>query len=216
MRKGWSFSDPDHIDQCVAEGWSERSRSEPGGVSHLGQVCTSTRWSAASISRLGSVSSAQHAHPRPRSLLSGTGVEHHDFGHIIHEFSFGSEQEFHGLTSARSARSRPSWVSRIRWRVSERRPRRASSCSSTSSRWSSTEFRPLSGEPQKTQQYSVTTYERDLSPGANAAEMAGLSTEGLGAHVSHGFAGVPGVFFNYEISPLKTIHSEYRQSLSHF
>ncbi|KAI3486302.1 hypothetical protein L1887_50196 [Cichorium endivia] len=80
----------------------------------------------------------------------------------------------------------------------------------------STEFRPLSGDTLKTQQYSVTTYERDLSPGANAAAMAGMSNEGSGAHISHGFAGVPGVFFNYEISPLKTIHSEHRQSLSHF
>lgn len=29
-------------------------------------------------------------------------------------------------------------------------------------------------------------------------------------------AGVPGVFFNYEISPMLVIHTETRQSFAHF
>lgn len=33
---------------------------------------------------------------------------------------------------------------------------------------------------------------------------------------AHGMAGVPGVFFNYEISPMLVIHTETRQSFAHF
>lgn len=53
-----------------------------------------------------------------------------------------------------------------------------------------TEFHLLNGRVVKTHQYSVTQYERDLSksskPGADE----------LGHQTSHGYAGVPGLFFN--------------------
>ena len=32
----------------------------------------------------------------------------------------------------------------------------------------------------------------------------------------HGMSGVPGAFFNYEISPLRIVHAETRQSFAHF
>jgi hypothetical protein len=33
---------------------------------------------------------------------------------------------------------------------------------------------------------------------------------------THGMMGQAGVFFNYEISPMKVIHTETRQSFAHF
>lgn len=33
---------------------------------------------------------------------------------------------------------------------------------------------------------------------------------------SHGVMGSTGVFFNYEISPMKVVHTETRQSFAHF
>lgn len=79
-----------------------------------------------------------------------------------------------------------------------------------------TEYRPLSGPYLKTHQYSVTSYERDLAPGVNAksAAMGGSTPEAH--HTTHGYAGVPGVFFNYEIGALKAITTETRQSIMHF
>lgn len=35
-------------------------------------------------------------------------------------------------------------------------------------------------------------------------------------HVAHGNGGIPGAFFNYEISPLRIVHAETRQSFAHF
>jgi len=37
-----------------------------------------------------------------------------------------------------------------------------------------------------------------------------------GIHVHHGTQGLPGAFFNYEISPILVVHSDTRQSFAHF
>lgn len=217
VRKGWSFTDPDHVDQCVAEGWSAKIKEQNkegcriSGKLHVNKVVGSFHLSPGKAFQQNSV----HVHDLV-PYLAGTGVEHHDFGHIVHEFGFGSEHEYHSLSSAKEQA--------IKNRLGVTDPLKGTRGQTQESQFMfqyflkvvATEFRPLSGEVLKTQQYSVTSYERDLSPAENAAAAAGLSNEGSGAHISHGFAGVPGVFFNYEISPLKTIHSEYRQSLSHF
>ena len=79
-----------------------------------------------------------------------------------------------------------------------------------------TEFHKLNGQVLKTHQYSVTSYERDLNPGTNAANAAHGGKPSEPHQTQHGFAGVPGVFFNYEISALKTVHQETRSSLAHF
>ncbi|OBZ68906.1 Endoplasmic reticulum-Golgi intermediate compartment protein 3 [Grifola frondosa] len=72
----------------------------------------------------------------------------------------------------------------------------------------STQFRLLDGRTINTNQYSATHFERDLEKG---------SQENAGAvHVTHGSAGIPGAFFNYEISPILVVHSETRQSFAHF
>ncbi|KAI0252355.1 endoplasmic reticulum vesicle transporter-domain-containing protein [Lactifluus subvellereus] len=72
----------------------------------------------------------------------------------------------------------------------------------------STQFRTLDGEMVNSHQYSVTHFERDPTTG-----QAGNTNEGLQIH--HGTAGMPGVFFSYEISPI-IAHRETRQSFAHF
>lgn len=42
------------------------------------------------------------------------------------------------------------------------------------------------------------------------------SKDATGHLTAHGMAGVPGVFFNYEISPMLVVHQETRQSFAHF
>ena len=72
----------------------------------------------------------------------------------------------------------------------------------------STQFRTLGGWTINTHQYSTTQFGRDLSKGKKEVD--------LGLQVSHGSGGVPGVFFNYDISPILVVHSEMRQSFAHF
>jgi len=60
-----------------------------------------------------------------------------------------------------------------------------------------------------THQYSMTHFERDLMEGVNGNTAGGI-------HVQHGISGLPGAFFNYEISPILIVHTETRQSFAHF
>ena len=54
----------------------------------------------------------------------------------------------------------------------------------------------LNGRTTKTNQFAVTQHVRELNP--------------------HSTRGLPGVFFNYEISPLVMVYEEKRASLAHF
>ena len=79
-----------------------------------------------------------------------------------------------------------------------------------------------------THQYSATHFERDLTEGVNGETPSGI-------HVQHGVSGLPGkpcstlgcnvfnksrlilgAFFNFEISPIRVVHAETRQSFAHF
>lgn len=60
-----------------------------------------------------------------------------------------------------------------------------------------------------THQYSATHFERDLSKGTQD-----VGSEGI--HVAHTMTGIPGAFFNFEISPILVVHTETRQSFAHF
>jgi hypothetical protein len=73
----------------------------------------------------------------------------------------------------------------------------------------STQFRTLSEWIINTHQYSTTQFGRDLAKGNKENNQLGLQ-------IGHGASGVPGVFFNYDISPILVVHSETRQSFAHF
>lgn len=89
----------------------------------------------------------------------------------------------------------------------------------------STNFVYLNGKEIPSHQYSVTQYERDLrqgnapgrdSHGRQSTTNIGMRNADTADMTSHGVMGSPGVFFNYEISPMKVIHTETRQSFAHF
>ncbi|PWN50520.1 DUF1692-domain-containing protein [Violaceomyces palustris] len=214
VRKGWSFNDPDHIDQCVSEHWSEKIKEQNkegcnvAGTVRVNKVVGSFHLSPGKAFQRNSM----HVHDLV-PYLAGTGAEHHDFGHQIHTFGFGVGSDSPSAIADQRA---------IKKRLGVVDPLEGVRAHTEKSQFMfqyflkvvSTEYVTLSNEHLKTQQYSVTTYERDLSPEANAAQAA--ANHGGGTHTTHGFAGVPGVFFNYEISPLKTVTTETRQSLAHF
>ncbi|KAI9142954.1 endoplasmic reticulum vesicle transporter-domain-containing protein [Paraphysoderma sedebokerense] len=62
-----------------------------------------------------------------------------------------------------------------------------------------TEFYFLNGTSLQTNQYSVTEYRKDVTGGGGFGHLA-----------------LPGVFFNFDISPMLVIYREYRKSFVHF
>ncbi|KAG9096556.1 hypothetical protein FRC06_008541 [Ceratobasidium sp. 370] len=73
----------------------------------------------------------------------------------------------------------------------------------------SNEFKHLDGDIVRSHQYSVTSFERDLSH-------ADHERDSHGTLVGHSVKGLPGAFFNFEISPLMVVHRETRKTFAHF
>lgn len=260
-RKGWSFADPAHIDVCIQEGWTEKiqAQNKEGcritGKVHVNKVVGNFHLSPGrSFSR-----NNVHTHDI-LPYLKGTGEEHHDFSHTIHEFSFGAEDEYSLLSQSDSAK--PMGKS-VKQKLDIIDPLRGLKAQTKQSEYMyqyftkvvATEYRTLAGSRSSTFQYSATTYERDLSPAAlfglpgSGGEKNKVHGDSGSTHqphqVQHGYAGIPGVFFvsdsrgphsmgslrivvltssphalfavqNYEIAPLRTVHTEYRMPFTRF
>ena len=69
------------------------------------------------------------------------------------------------------------------------------------------EVHKLNGHEMSTYQYSATSYERNLEDFDRAGQMSG--------HIVRMIEGIPGVYFNYEISPLRVIQTEWHHSIWH-
>ncbi|CAD6576591.1 MAG: hypothetical protein CYPHOPRED_006042 [Cyphobasidiales sp. Tagirdzhanova-0007] len=209
VRRGWSFTNPDGIEQCVQEGWGDKLKEQATeGCNVAGKVRVNKVIGNFHLSPGRSFqSNAMHVHDLVPYLQGGN--KHH-FGHVIHRFSFGSEEEQWHENEQQTERLKKS--------LGIQDPMNGLAAHTEESNYMfqyflkvvSTKFETLkSSQTLSTHQYSVTSYERDLSTGNAPTKESGHST-------SHGFAGVPGVFFSYEISPMLVIHRETRQPFAHF
>ncbi|KAG8682210.1 hypothetical protein FRC09_016940, partial [Ceratobasidium sp. 395] len=142
---------------------------------------------------------------------------HHDFGHHIHEFHFESETEVED--EWRGTDKHSAWRNKVGLEghaldgvtahVSQDQNTAANYMFQYFLKVVSNEFKHLDGDIVRSHQYSVTSYERDLSH-------ADQERDSHGTLIGHGNRGLPGAFFNFEISPLMVAHRETRQTFSHF
>ncbi|BGP58406.1 hypothetical protein JCM8202_001909 [Rhodotorula sphaerocarpa] len=210
VRRGWSFVNPDAVEQCVSEGWSDKIKEQAEeGCNLEGKVRVNKVVGNFHLSPGRSFQSNQrHAQELVPYLQNS---QTHDFGHVVNHFSFASEteDEFVGM-GGRKARE-------VKKALGIVDPLDGVKAHTEKSNYMfqyflkvvSTKFQFLDGRELNTHQYSVTQYERDLST------QKPVETQG-GHQTMHGYAGVPGVFFNYEISPLQVITRETRESFAHF
>ncbi|TCD70879.1 hypothetical protein EIP91_001187 [Steccherinum ochraceum] len=207
VNRGWSFSTPDSVEQCVNEGWSEKLKDQAHeGCNIAGRV------------RVNKVVGNIHLSPG-RSFRSNAQMydlvpylredgNRHDFSHTIHELAFEGDDEY-DISKAEIGRGM-----KQRMGIQEN-PLDGSQLRTSKQQYMfqyflkvvSTQFRTLDGKIVNTHQYSATHFERDLSKGS---ENSGS------VHVSHTISGIPGAFFNFEISPILVVHTETRQSFAHF
>ncbi|KAJ9114412.1 hypothetical protein QFC20_001555 [Naganishia adeliensis] len=205
IRKGWSFSNPDGIAQCVDEGWTakiEEQNSE--GCQISGHIKVNKVIGNFHFSPGRAYQSNQASFQNLVPYLKDNN--HHDFGHVINKFQF--EGEAQGMTGkaaddlTKSMKKRLGIVNPLDGAVVHPEEYFLKVVSTT--------YNLLSGETVNSHQYSVTQFERDLTQG-NAP-----GKEGHGHFTSHGIAATPGMYINYEISPMKVILTETRQSFAHF
>ncbi|OBZ68934.1 Endoplasmic reticulum-Golgi intermediate compartment protein 3 [Grifola frondosa] len=93
VNRGWSFSTPDSIEQCVKEGWSEKLKEQASeGCNVSGQL------------RVNKVVGNIHLSPGRSFRSSASNIydlvpylrtdgNRHDFSHTIHEFAFQGDDE---------------------------------------------------------------------------------------------------------------------------
>ncbi|KNZ47073.1 uncharacterized protein VP01_66g5 [Puccinia sorghi] len=193
--------------QCVQEHWSERIKEQSkegcnvNGVLKVNKVIGNLHLSPGRSFQTHQV----HVHDLVPYLQDSNL---HDFGHVIHNFAFMDANQ----------PKETAHTMRLKRKLGIVNPLDGVKAHTEASNYMfqyflkvvGTQFQLLDGQVAKTHQYSVTQYERDLedSEKSDADELGHLTT--------HGRSGVPGVFFNYEISPMQVVHQEYRQSFAHF
>ncbi|TBU47418.1 Sec1-like protein [Dichomitus squalens] len=210
VNRGWSFNRPDSIEQCVKEGWSDKLKEQAHeGCNIAGRVRVNKVVGNIHLSPGRSFRTSAHNLYELVPYLRTDG-NRHDFTHQIHHFAFEGDDEY----DPRNAKLGKELKNRL---GIDANPLDGTQGRTIKQQYMfqyflkvvSTQFQTIDGKKVGTHQYSATHFERDLDKGPSEDSPAGL-------HVAHGNGGIPGAFFNYEISPLLIRHVETRQSFAHF
>ncbi|KAJ3747117.1 Sec1 family-domain-containing protein [Lentinula detonsa] len=210
INKGWSFSNPDTIEQCKNEGWSDKLKEQANeGCNIAGRL------------RVNKVIGNIHLSPGKSFQNSARNIyelvpylrddgNKHDFSHTIHQLSFEGDDEY-DYRKAKIGREMKARLGLDKNPLDDtlHRTSKAQYMFQYFLKVVSTQFRTIDGKIIHSHQYSVTHFERDLAEG-------GLGDTPQGVHLQHGVSGVPGAFFNFEISPILVVHTDTRQSFAHF
>ncbi|KAG2364427.1 ER-derived vesicles protein ERV46 [Suillus spraguei] len=210
IKMGWSFSNPDDIEQCVEEGWSQKLKDQADeGCSVSGYIRVNKVVGSIHISPGRSYRTGSRTFDDLVPYLRDDGNPH-DFSHQIHEFFFMADDEYH------PGKAKLGKDMKLRMGIADN-PLDGVQAKTTKAAYMyqyflkvvSTQFRTLDGKTINAHQYSSTQFERDLTKPDEGENKQGVSTQ-------HGAPGSPGAYFTFEISPILVVHSETRQSFAHF
>jgi len=211
INRGWSFSNPDAIEQCVAEGWADKLREQSTeGCNINGRVRVNKVAGNIHLSPGRSFQASNYQNVYDLVPYLKEGGQRHDFTHTIHQFAFTADDEYDRTKSKTSAELKKRLgifanpLDQAEWATMK-----TDYMFQYFLKVVSTQFRTLDSKIINTHQYSATQFGRDLAKGQQ-------ENDKLGLHIAHGASGIPGVFLNYEISPILVVHTETRQSFAHF
>ncbi|KIY68329.1 DUF1692-domain-containing protein [Cylindrobasidium torrendii FP15055 ss-10] len=210
VNRGWSFSNPDNIEQCKGEGWADKLRDQANeGCNISGRIRVNKVIGNIHLSPGRSFQASARNFYELVPYLREDG-NRHDFSHTIHKLAFEGDDEYdvRKSKSGREMKARMGLDSNP-LDGSVGRTSKAQYMFQYFLKVVGTQFRTLDGKTINTHQYSATHFERDLTDG-------GQTNTDQNVHVQHGVSGLPGAFFNYEISPILIVHSDTRQSFAHF
>ena len=210
LMQNWSFTSPDDIEQCRQEHWSEHVREQNhegcniAGEVRVNKVVGNLHFSPGRTFQRNDI----HTHDLV-PYLHGVGESVHHFGHKIHRLSFGMHDEF---AIERTSRGK-------RWGPLKRQLGIVDALENHVGKTDNSdvmfqyflkvvpvEVHKLNGRQMSTYQYSATSYDRDLED-YDHGDRSG--------HIVRSIEGIPGVFFNYEISPLRVVQTEWHHSVWH-
>ena len=204
VKKGWSFVNPDGVKQCVDEHWAEKVKEQSSeGCNVAGTVAVNKVIGNFHISAGRSYQANQHhIHDLVPYLKN---ENHHDFGHILHKFQFHAGYESGETKQLKDLLKINDPLDDIKAHTEV-----SNYMFQYFLKVVSTDFELIDGRKAKTHQYSATSYERNLD------EKGIYSQDSHGQTILHGIEGFPGIFFHYDISPLRVIYTEFRKSFASF
>ncbi|KAI8800756.1 endoplasmic reticulum vesicle transporter-domain-containing protein [Cladochytrium replicatum] len=180
LEKGWSFTNPEEVEQCVGEGWMDKMKEQANeGCNVHGHLEVNK---VAGNFHFAPGKSFQQSNMHVHDLHPYFQNYHFDFSHEIHSLSFGQSINFQNPLDRISKDTVQSYFMYQYF-----------------TKVVGTKYTFLNGTTIYTNQFSATEHERDLSP------RPGIPSGGL-----------PGVFFNFEISPMLVVMTEYRKPFTHF
>ncbi|KAG6837199.1 hypothetical protein H0H93_013426 [Arthromyces matolae] len=187
VNRGWSFTNPDAIEQCKDEGWAEKLRDQKNeGCNISGRI------------RINKVIGNIHLSPgRSFQTSSRNAYElvpylrddgsHHDFSHTIHHFAFQGDDEYdYWKAEAGKGMKKRLGIAADPLDNTQGRALKAQYMFQYFLKVVSTRFHTADGKTINTHQYSATSFERDLSEGSQGDTPQGI-------HVQHGVNGIPGM-----------------------
>lgn len=190
--KEWAFGDGSGVEQCEREHYSEHIRAmRDEGCNVAGHLSVNKVVGNFHFAPGKSFSTPQmHVHDLQQFFAS---PKEHTFSHVIHALSFGPELPVGNVD--------PNPLDKTSHFTTER-----SFNYMYFIKVVSTSFLPLGVQPGQpgaieTHQYSVTSHKRSLSGGSDKEHPDTLHARG----------GIPGVFFSYDISPMKVVNREVRE-----
>jgi len=210
VNRGWSFTNPDAVEQCKNEGWLDKLKEQSDeGCNISGRIRVNKVIGNIHLSPGRSFQTNARSYYELVPYLRDDNNKH-DFSHTIHNFGFETDDEY------------DYWKAEAGKKMKKRLditdgPLDGASAHTSKSQFMfqyflkvvSTRFNTYDGYSINSHQYSATSFERDLAEGGQGDTPQGI-------HVQHGASGVPGAFFNFEISPILVVHSDTQQSFAHF
>lgn len=189
---GWAFGDGTGVEQCEREHYGEKLKAErEEGCNLAGHLQVNKVVGNFHIAPGKSFSAPQmHVHDLQQYFNS---PKEHTFTHHIHQLSFGPELP--------NGKADPNPLDDTMHTTQERGHNFMYFIKVVS-----TSYIPLgleAGAPGtvETHQYSVTSHERSLKGGTDPDHPDKLHARG----------GIPGIFFSYDISPMKVVNKEVRE-----
>ncbi|KAF8980831.1 hypothetical protein BGZ46_003649 [Entomortierella lignicola] len=184
VRTGWSFNHPEGIEQCVREGYIEKMKEQANqGCRMHGQLTVNKVAGNFHIAPGRSFQRANmHVHDIQQYLENGL-----DFSHNIDRLSFGKlvPNVHNPLDGQKFNNAEGLYMFQYYLKVV------------------GTTYHYLNKLPIKTNQYSVTQFNKNLQYKDAFGNI-------------HQPNGLPGVFFNFDISPMMVVQKEERKSFTSF
>jgi hypothetical protein len=182
--RGWAFHDGSGMEQCEEEHYQDNLKAMKNeGCNIAGLVSVNKVIGNIHFAPGASITrDSQHTHDL--SLFEQPDMPF-TFSHVIHHLSFGSAVESQRNPLDGVVRDTDIKAFHYQYFI----------------KVVATRYERLNGKFTETNQYSVTSHERGLFGGRDEDH----------PHTLHSRGGIPGVFFAYDISPMKVINREQRR-----